>query len=114
MTVLLVDDNEVVLMTRKLIFERFGYRVLTAADGAGALSKLHAEAVEVAVVDYHLPDTNGDRLCITMKAKKPTLHIILATGMVPDDLSDCPDYVVVKGGSPIELVNKVASLTKAA
>jgi CheY-like chemotaxis protein len=116
MSVLLVDDNEMVLMTRKLILERYGHRVLTAPNGAAALSALQKEssAITVAVIDYHLPDTNGDKLCQTMKAAHPNLRVILTSGMIPEDISNCPDYVVLKGGSPLELVNKVGSLIQAA
>jgi CheY-like chemotaxis protein len=113
MTVLLVDDNEMILITRKLIFERYGYRVITAADGASALAALWQEPA-VAVVDYHLPDMDGHKLCEEIKAQRPKIHVVLASGSVPDEASDCPDYVVLKGGSPLELVNRVVSLTKAA
>jgi len=114
MNLLLVDDNEVLQMTRKLIFERAGYVVLMASNGAQALSMLKANPVRVAVVDYHLPDVDGDTLCRSMKEQNPGMHIVLASGLIPDDLSDCPDFVVVKGGSPLELVNKVSTLSRAA
>ena len=114
MTVLLVDDNEMILMTRRLIFERNGYRVLTASTGAAGLEILEKDAVTVAIVDYHLPDMDGNILCEKIKAQYPHVHIILASGTMPEDISSCPDFVVLKGGSPLELLSKVGSLTKAA
>ena len=114
MTVLLVDDNEMIQMTRKLILERSGFSIVTAPDGATALSSLKRQTFSVAVVDYHLPDMDGDTLCRTMKAMRPGIRIILASGTIPENLSDCADYVVLKGGSPMEPINTVASLSKAA
>jgi CheY-like chemotaxis protein len=114
MTVLLVDDNEMILMTRKLIFERYGYRVITAVDGGSALTKLSQEPIAVAVVDYHLPDMDGNRLCQEIKQQNGNIHVVLASGSIPEEESDCPDYVVLKNSSPLELVHTVVSLTDAA
>jgi DNA-binding response OmpR family regulator len=114
MNILLVDDNELLLSTRKLIFERAGYRVIAAKSGADALAACSTEPVDLAIVDYYLPDTTGDDLCKQIKAGKPKMQLILASGTIPDHISDCPDFFVLKGGSPLDLIRKVGELTRAA
>ena len=114
MTVLLVDDNELLLVTRKLIFERAGYHVIAAQSGATALSLFDAHPIDVAVVDYYLPDMNGEEVCRAIKARNSHVHVVLASGMIPAEVPQCADYFVLKGGSPLELVNKVTEITRAA
>jgi hypothetical protein len=54
---------------------------------------------------------NGEDVCRALKEHNPEAHVILASGMIPDEISACADYFVLKGGSPLELVNKVTELT---
>jgi len=49
--VLCVDDEVIGLQVRKILLERAGYRVLTAADGPSGLEIFSAEPVEAVVLD---------------------------------------------------------------
>ncbi|MCB1829024.1 MAG: PAS domain S-box protein [Gammaproteobacteria bacterium] len=57
-TLLLVDDDEHVVKASTKLLELWGYRVLPAADAiqALALCKHHGAAIEMALLDYRLPD----------------------------------------------------------
>lgn len=60
-TVLVVDDNAITLSLNKSLFQKEGYNVLCAPDGATAL-KLAAEQPDCIVLDVLLPDINGYEL----------------------------------------------------
>jgi CheY-like chemotaxis protein len=109
-TVLLVDDEETQLRVRRLLLENAGYRALVALTPSRALRLFESEPVDVAVVDYFLPEMNGDELCRRMRRIKPEIPLILFSGIIPEELSDCPDYVVVKGFSSQELLDKIAEV----
>jgi CheY-like chemotaxis protein len=109
-TVLLVDDEETQLHIRRLLLEAAGYRTLVALTPSGALRLFEHEPVDAAVVDYFMPEMSGDELCRSMKRIKPEIPLILLSGIIPEDLSDCPDYVVVKGFSTQELLDKIAEV----
>jgi DNA-binding response OmpR family regulator len=114
MTVLVVDDEEVLLYTRKLILQRAGFQVLTAKTGAAALAAFVSQQIDIAVIDFHLPDMDGERLCSAMKAQNELIPIVITSGSVLDPSSTCADMFILKGGSPRHLVAVITELTKRA
>ncbi len=65
--VLVVDDApELLLLLGKLI-ERMGYSVATAPSAARALEILDAQAVDLLITDWAMPDTNGGQLIASLK-----------------------------------------------
>ena len=81
--VLLVDDEEAICSTVKKILERFGYRVLTAANGAEAVSLYATQGKEIAVVitDMHMPIMDGPATIIALQAINPRVKIIGSSGL---------------------------------
>lgn len=81
-TVLVVEDDELVLdaMTRMLVRE--GYLVLTAASGHDAIGLLHAplQPINVVVLDVNLPDVSGIDLCARIRELHPDLPVVVCTG----------------------------------
>jgi DNA-binding response OmpR family regulator len=81
-TVLVVEDDELVLdaMTRMLVRE--GYLVLTAASGHDAIGLLHAplQPINVLVLDVNLPDVSGIDLCARIRELHPDLPVVVCTG----------------------------------
>jgi two-component system, cell cycle sensor histidine kinase and response regulator CckA len=63
-TVLVVDDEELVLDVARRILSRQGYTVLAALDGAAglALAKQHLGAIDLALVDVQMPVMDGVEL----------------------------------------------------
>jgi DNA-binding response OmpR family regulator len=80
--VLLVEDDEIVrsLMAQILVAE--GYFVLTAANGRDAVAILRSPppAVDVVVLDVHLPDVLGTDLCVRFREIQPNLPVIVCSG----------------------------------
>ena len=79
-TVLLVDDDTDFLMATGLLLQTEGYHVRHAGSGDAALEVLQSETVDVALVDYWMPDTNGERLVGDIRRNHPDLQIVLLTG----------------------------------
>jgi CheY-like chemotaxis protein len=78
--VLLVEDEELILMSTGDMLESLGHQVLTAASGEQALPILDAHPVDVLVVDLGLPGMSGSELAVQARKKYPRLHVVIASG----------------------------------
>ena len=78
-TVLVVDDEDRVrtFLRRALVAQ--GHSVLTEDDGLGALELLASTDVDLVLLDYKLPDTDGLTLLKQIKQHDPDTLVILLT-----------------------------------
>ncbi len=78
--ILIVDDIPMFLELESLFLARLG-QVRMATSGAQALEQMHRSGANVAVVDLHLPDTTGAKLCQELRALAgdPAFPVILVT-----------------------------------
>jgi len=65
--VLCIDDNQDVLECEKAFLESFGYSVLTAPSGGKGLELASIHSVDVVIVDYFMPEMNGQEVAIEMR-----------------------------------------------
>ena len=80
-TVLIVDDDDLVLESTAAVVEDLGYTVLKADSGTAALNLLNARPdIDVVVSDQAMPGMTGVQLAKAMSVSHPTLPIILASG----------------------------------
>jgi CheY-like chemotaxis protein len=80
-TILLVDDDELVLISAAAMLEDLGHRVVQAASGAEALGLLAAHPdVEVLITDHAMPNMTGVELAAAVRKIVPNVPIVLATG----------------------------------
>jgi two-component system cell cycle sensor histidine kinase/response regulator CckA len=81
-TILVVEDEELLLELVQSLLESHGYTVLTARDGLSAveLFKQHSEQIALVLTDLGLPKLDGGRASAQMKAINPKLKVIVATG----------------------------------
>lgn len=81
--VLVVDDEEPVRTVTARTLERFGYRALTAANGAEALSVYVRNQADIAVVltDMTMPILDGPATIVALKAIDPGVRIIASSGL---------------------------------
>lgn len=78
-TILVVDDQQDSLISVRRLLERQGHRVVTARDGHEALAVLREQPVQVALVDYAMPQMSGADLIREIRKRDPWLQIILHT-----------------------------------
>ena len=77
-TILVVDDEQLIRWSLNDRLTQDGYRVLEAQDAAEALAK-HAEGVDLVLLDYRLPDSDGLTVLKKMKESNPDTLVILLT-----------------------------------
>jgi PAS domain S-box-containing protein len=81
--VLLVDDETAICEITRLTLESNGYRVVTSADGADALTQYfsHRPSIKLVITDISMPIMDGPALIRALRRLDPTLNIIAATGL---------------------------------
>ncbi|WP_426200755.1 PAS domain S-box protein [Pseudomonas sp. TWP3-1] len=81
LSVLVVDDDSLVLTSTSLLLEDLGHRVLNAESGAEALALIgRGEPIDLIITDMAMPQMTGAQLAHAVRLLKPDLPIILATG----------------------------------
>lgn len=81
LVILVVDDDELVLMSTCAVLEDLGHVVLQATNGMRALEFVALDAsIDVVLTDQAMPGMTGLQLAETIRQLRPDLPIILATG----------------------------------
>ncbi len=82
-TVLVVDDEELVLSVTTRILERNGYAVSGASGGAEALRRIIelGGSVDLVITDMMMPDMDGPALVAKLREGRPQLRIIGVSGL---------------------------------
>ncbi|WP_064118032.1 hybrid sensor histidine kinase/response regulator [Pseudomonas fluorescens] len=81
LSVLVVDDDSLVLTSTSLLLEDLGHRVVNATSGAQALALFDQhEMIDLMITDMAMPQMSGAQLAHAVRLLKPDLPIILATG----------------------------------
>ncbi len=81
-TVMVIDDEPSILAITSQTLQAFGYRVLTATDGAeaAAIYAEHRQEVAVVLVDMVMPIMDGPALISVLTRMNPKVKIIAASG----------------------------------
>ena len=82
-TILVVDDEASILTITSQTLQTFGYRVLTAGDGAEAVAVYaqHRHEIAVVVTDMMMPVMSGAATIHALKKIDPAVKIIAASGL---------------------------------
>ncbi|MED7666519.1 PAS domain S-box protein [Pseudomonas moraviensis subsp. stanleyae] len=81
LSVLVVDDDSLVLTSTSLLLEDLGHRVIGATSGTKALELFdQGEVIDLVITDMAMPHMSGAQLAHAVRMLKPDLPIILATG----------------------------------
>jgi len=79
-TILFVDDEESILKVVAEFFERQGYRIFTAGNGAEAMQILKDKKVDCCFTDINMPVMNGLDLAENIRLHDNTMPVIIMTG----------------------------------
>ncbi|PVZ52619.1 hybrid sensor histidine kinase/response regulator [Pseudomonas sp. B1(2018)] len=81
LSVLVVDDDNLVLTSTCLLLEDLGHRVISASCGARALELFNSEPqIDLVITDMAMPQMSGAQLANAIRILRPDVPIILATG----------------------------------
>ncbi len=115
--VLVVDDEPIVLDVVRRYLERDGHRVVTAASGDEARTKIEHERPDLVLLDVMLPgETDGLALCRWIRSTSE-LPVILVTARGEESdrivgLELGADDYVTKPFSPRELATRVKTVLR--
>jgi two-component system response regulator RegA len=80
LTLLLVDDDEVLRERLARALRERGFEVTTAQGGAEAIALARRDAPEYAVVDLRMPGPSGIEVLETLRAIDPATKVLMLTG----------------------------------
>ncbi|UCF84557.1 MAG: response regulator [Desulfobacteraceae bacterium] len=81
-TILMVDDEEIILNVGSKILEKLGYRVLQATSGKKALEVYEAEkdGIDLVILDMVMPGMGGGETFDRIMAIEPQAKVLLSSG----------------------------------
>ncbi|MFP4365242.1 MAG: response regulator [Spirochaetia bacterium] len=84
-TILLVDDEELILNIAKRILRKNNYRVVDAASGEEAITLFEhkVDEIDAVILDIMLPDKSGTELFQLFRRKRPNIPILFCSGQNP-------------------------------
>jgi len=107
-TALVVDDDPIMRVLARHILEREGFAVVTANDGAEALTIWRSSRVDVVLSDINMPKLNGIALREIITLQCPGAKVILMSSDKPPADVGCP--FLPKPLSPATLVEHIRAL----
>ncbi|WP_406817355.1 response regulator [Mycobacterium sp. M23085] len=88
-TVVIIDDDERFRSLVRNLLSRRGFSVVAeTADGASGAAAIDRHNPNCALVDVHLPDTDGYELAARLRRRHPKLAILVTS--IDADLADVP------------------------
>jgi len=81
-TILVVEDEQLMLRLLEKFLSQQGYQVLVASDGEEAVEvyRLHKLEIDVVLLDVGLPKLTGWDVLLKMKEENPDVRVVIATG----------------------------------
>jgi CheY-like chemotaxis protein len=112
-TILCIDDQVDGLVVRKLFLEAFGVGVMVANSGRKGLEVLEHNSVDALLLDYRMPEMDGEAVAIQVRCRRPELPIVMLSGYVqeiPERVHSLVNAFVNKGSPPGELLQVLNDL----
>jgi len=116
--VLVIEDEENVSELISLYFDKAGYEVITAIDGADGIEKTRQYRPDIIILDLMLPGMDGLDVCKEIR-KTSNIPIIMLTARVDEvdrvlGLEIGADDYITKPFSPRELLARVKAVLRRA
>ena len=118
-TILLVEDDPVVLSTTARVLNRFGYEVLPYRHAREALASAtrYEGEIHLLITDVMMPEMNGGHLAQGLRQHSPDLPVLYMSGYTDDILAEHGirrenTHFVGKPFTPQELAAKVSAILR--
>jgi CheY-like chemotaxis protein len=81
-TILLVDDEDMIIDVGTRMLKKLGYKIFTARNGKEAIDifKRHQEKIDLIVLDLIMPQMGGGETYDRLKEIKPDVKVLLSSG----------------------------------
>ncbi len=85
-TILLVDDEQMILDVGQAMLQKLGYRVISAKGGTAAIDLLQhrAETIDLVILDLIMPGMDGRTTYERIRELRPGISVIVASGYTID------------------------------
>ena len=84
--ILVVDDEQGIRLSFKLLLEREGYGVSVVESGAVALAWFAERKFDLVITDLSMPGMRGDELITRIRQLSPKQPIVMASGFVDESI----------------------------
>jgi CheY-like chemotaxis protein len=86
--VLIVDDSKLARMVMASAFRRIrpDWEISEAKSAAEALEVIAARAVDISLLDFNMPDTDGLELLARIRAAEPKMPVAVVSANVQDEI----------------------------
>jgi two-component system, cell cycle sensor histidine kinase and response regulator CckA len=111
-TILMIDDEDLLLTMGETILSSYGYRVLTANSGQKALDLFYkcSKEIDLVITDLVMPQMSGREIVEKLREHSPEVKIICATGFIRSGNDDEESYLQ-KPFTSQDLLRKVKQMT---
>ena len=115
-SILVIDDDQMMLKLAKAFLEREGFDVITAADGVSGMKLLRESKVDLVLLDVMMPGLNGYQV-LQLIREYSSVPVIMVTGITDKDsvtrfLDLGADDYVTKPFNKGELIARIRSKLK--
>jgi two-component system cell cycle sensor histidine kinase/response regulator CckA len=110
----MVDDEDLLLTLGETVLSSYGYKVLTANNGASALDLFAADpgGIDLVITDLVMPGMGGREVMERMRRVKPDLRVLCTTGYTKPGSRDNGEFLMKPFASQ-DLLRKVKQLLAA-
>jgi PAS domain S-box-containing protein len=104
--ILLVDDDDLILLSVAPMLTVLGHEVRTASSGEAALALFEAGLeVDLVILDMNMPGLNGSQTLLRLKALRPDQTVLLSSGYSDQDMAP-----LLEANSHVSSIQKPFSL----
>ena len=116
-TVLVVDDEAMLLRLVENVLHRAGFQVVTAATSTEALAAFREDpaAIDAVLIDAGVPPSGAAEVVRSMLALRSGIGVVVSSGASPSDeiqelLADCGGRFLGKPFDPETLISVVSAM----
>ncbi len=90
LTILIIDDEEIIRLVAKSLLENMGYNVLLANDGQEGIEifELNQDIISAVILDIIMPRMGGKETLAELQKINPEVKVIMASGFSQVDKTD--------------------------